>query len=257
MMRHRGLTLLELLVVLTILVALATLVVPQLSYLGQGSQQIATRENLQRLQELLVNHYIPDLGGSVASTGSGVAANPAGNLPRPNMVVFPNGSRQDHPQLRYLFINPDTETPFPTPDANILTTRHWQGPYVTHQGARFGQVNSKSAGYLNGFTDVYGVADTASTDSSGNTIITSPGDPTVVDAWGNPIVIQVPTAVQPNDPAGTTGSSYARLVSAGPNGVIETDESVPMPTTAQRGDDVLMFLFVPDQYGPGLPKLQP
>ena len=77
------------------------------------------------------------------------------------------------------------------------------------------------------------------------------GDPAVLDAWGRPIVIQVP----PSDP------SYARLVSAGPNGVIDTPESVLMPTaggtspTNERGDDVIMFLFQPDQYAQGVPSL--
>jgi hypothetical protein len=55
--------------------------------------------------------------------------------------------------------------------------------------------------------------------------------------------------------AGADPRKYARLVSAGPNGVIDTLESVGMPTTAQRGDDVIMFLFVPDQYGTTAPKL--
>ena len=52
---RRGLTLLELVVVLSILVALATLIVPNISWFGQKSQVVSTRENLQRLQELLVN----------------------------------------------------------------------------------------------------------------------------------------------------------------------------------------------------------
>ena len=257
-MKRPGLTLLELLVVLTILVALATLIVPQLSYLGQGSQKVSTRENLLRLQELLVNRYVPDMGGTSPLPNSGLPANLASNLPWPNMAVtatldLASTARVSHPQLRYLFVNPDTETPSQSTTATFLSTRRWQGPYITHNGARYGQAGSASANYANNFTTNYGIADVVSTSSSGVTTITSPGDPTVVDAWGNPIVIQLPNTSAADD------WTYARLVSAGPNGVIDTPENVRMPdnTTSAtgRGDDVIMFLFRDDQYGSGTPTL--
>ena len=51
------------------------------------------------------------------------------------------------------------------------------------------------------------------------------------------------------------GVNFVRLVSAGPDGVINTPESVAMPTPDQRGDDVILFLFHDDPYGQGAPTL--
>jgi type II secretory pathway pseudopilin PulG len=67
------------------------------------------------------------------------------------------------------------------------------------------------------------------------------GDPAVLDGWGNPIVLQVPQT------PGTTEhdrTRHARLVSAGPNGVIDTDPGELMPN--ERGDDLVLFLWIAD-----------
>ena len=254
-MKRRGLTLLELVVVLVILVALATVVVPLIGPFGSQSQAISTRENLARLQELIVNRYMVDMHDA--------SGNP--ELPRPGHKGNTDG-RPNHPQLRYLFVNPgpgwsdaattDTsaETPFASSDTTLLSRRRWNGPYITHQGARY-QINNGTspldATKTIGFSNVYGLGDTVDS-STGE--ITAPGDPTVFDAWANPIVIQVPNTSGGTTPT-STDAKYARLVSAGSNGVLDTSESVRMPTASERGDDVIMFLFVPDQYGSGYVKL--
>ncbi|QEG23097.1 prepilin-type N-terminal cleavage/methylation domain-containing protein [Mariniblastus fucicola] len=80
------------------------------------------------------------------------------------------------------------------------------------------------------------------------------GEPTVVDGWGNELQIQVDF-----DEDGTvnpTECKFIRLVSAGPNGQIETpaDVSNMKPgkdetrelTLAECGDDLVMFLRFPD-----------
>ena len=235
-MRRRGLTLLELLVVLVILIATATLIVPVVGGLGGKSQQVTARENLGRLQELLVNQYKADMG----------------DLPRPNAAYRSSQGLPplpDTPQLKYLFVNPDTEDL--TPSATLPSGRIWRGPYVLHRGSRLPPATilvngSRSANpFYGGQTPsdtgvcIYGVADVV--DGSGN--VTKYGDPTVIDAWGNPIVIQEPAS----------DKTYARLVSAGPNGVINTDPNVLMPdrTTGAngRGDDIVLFLYRADLYG--------
>jgi prepilin-type N-terminal cleavage/methylation domain-containing protein len=252
---RRGLTLLELLVVLTILASLATLVVPMIGQFGSQSQAGATWESMIRLQDLIVNHYMADMHDS---TGNG-------ELPRPGYAglnpATGSTARQNHPQIRYLFINPGpwwndsvtvdpmAETPFPSANTITLSPQHWNGPYVTHQGARY-KVMDPTQQAAGATSDQYGVADVV--DSTG--AITTPGDPTVLDAWGRPVVVQVPNTSGGSTPS-ATDLMYARLVSAGPNGTLDTSESVQMPTTAQRGDDVIMFLFVPDQYGTAAPKL--
>lgn len=86
-----------------------------------------------------------------------------------------------------------------------------------------------------------------------------PGDLTVGDPWGNPIVIQVPAA------AAFLGAAtpdkrlrYARLVSAGPDGVLTTPTDrlgglAADGTKAVRGDDLVQFLNRSDVYEPEEP----
>jgi prepilin-type N-terminal cleavage/methylation domain-containing protein len=252
---RRGLTLLELLVVLTILAALATLVVPMIGQFGSQSQAGSTWKSMIRLQELIVNHYMADMHDASGN----------GELPRPGyagLIGTVNGStttpRANHPQLRYLFINPgpldfttdaSAETPFPSANVTLLSPRRWNGPYVTHQGARYSGTRDPTVAVAAGFGAEFGVADVDGVDPTTNaTVVTTPGDPTVLDAWGNPIVIQVPNTSGEATPS-ATDVMYARLVSAGPNGKLETPETERMLATFDRGDDVIMFLFVPDQYG--------
>jgi len=216
-MKRRGLTLLELLVVLLILIALATVVVPTIGMFGRKSQQVATRENLLRLQELLLDRYMVDMN----------------ELPRPQNLVGPP-ARLNHPQLRYLFVNPDTEDIGPTPGMTLLSDRRWNGPYVKHGGARY-QLDAAK-----GFVAAYGVGDT-----EGPPVI--PGDPAILDAWGRPIVLQEPDV----------DGGFAPTGSAGPNGVIDTPLTVLMPTDVQRGDDILIFLFRHDEFGEDFLSLEP
>lgn len=98
----------------------------------------------------------------------------------------------------------------------------WRGPYVTGPVATF-QADAV-------FTEEYGV----------------PGDPVLLDGWNRPIVLQVPVpggegAVDPAD------ERYARLVSAGPNGVIDTPRDAWFPPLAQCGDDLVLYVHVTDQ----------
>ena len=252
-MNRRGLTLLELLIVLVILVALAGLVVPTFSWVGRQSQFVATQESLQRLQELLVNRYIPDMGGNgyIDTTDSGgtnpyagsYLGNMVANLPSAGAVGYP--TRGYHPQLRYLFVNPDSsgssETMLWTNGATLLTPRHWQGPYVQNTSAVY-KVGS-------GTTTPPGPIQPGIVSGTFSTVYGQDLDPTVTDAWGNPIVIQVPTGTDPT--TGEPGVNFARLVSAGPNGVIDTPETTTMPTPAQRVDDAILFLFHADPYATG------
>lgn len=228
--RRRGLTLLELLIVLVILVALGTILVPTLSWISDNSQRFSTYENLIRLRELLMNKYYQDMG----------------ELPRPRAALTTGGSasRVNHPQLVYLFVNPDTHedgdpsNDFLTP-TNALSGRRWQGPYIMHSGSEYyvTDTDSDSSTGTN-FTSRYGVGNAT----------TRVGDPTLIDAWGGPIVIQVPD-LDENGVTSTIEKQHARVVSAGRNGILETPPDVLMPTLAQRGDDIVIFLSRHDEYG--------
>jgi len=91
----------------------------------------------------------------------------------------------------------------------------WRGPYLQHGGGRY------AADPARGFLADYG----------------ADGWPTAVDAWGRPIVLQWPQPGGMIDPR-----PYLRLVSAGPNGVLETPREFIYPSRASCGDDIVLYL---------------
>jgi prepilin-type N-terminal cleavage/methylation domain-containing protein len=80
------------------------------------------------------------------------------------------------------------------------------------------------------------------------------GDHAVADPWGNPVVLQVP----PTEAFALSSSDakrfrYARLVSAGPDGILQTPRdrtggTQPDGTHPARGDDLVLFLNRTDMY---------
>lgn len=251
-----GLTLLELLIVLVILTALGTMLVPSLSWMGQRSQRLATQENLRRLRELLVNEYQIDMG----------------ELPRPRaeLVGGASATRVDHPQLVYLFVHPDThEDGFlgndfsHPPGTTVLSGRRWNGPYVQHSGMEYFVTDSDSDLTTGtNYTPRYGVGDLG----------TRVGDPTITDAWGHPIVIQEPDADTDDDGAADIDFDgdgdqdaddiafarlHSRLVSPGRDGIVDTDPDLLMPNLSQRFDDEIVFLYRHDEFNDAMLELEP
>ena len=185
---------------------MATLIIPNISFIGSKSQAVRPQENLQRLQELLVNRYIPDMGGNVYLPPTGdVNANPyagtnvgnmAANLPAPagttalfNVVL--NLISQSHPsavavpvcQSRHRDHRVDPRGDGPECPAMAR-------PLWTTNGATY-SVSSGTSASPSGTVSVdeYGVN----------------GDPTVLDAWSRPIVIQVPPATTLDPTTGEPG----------------------------------------------------
>ncbi|MFN4259453.1 MAG: hypothetical protein ACK4RK_09140 [Gemmataceae bacterium] len=196
-----ALTLLELVVVLVILVALAALVVPMVSYLSNDSRDVVTRSSMNSLRDVIVNRYWPDMNGVMAG---------ADGYPRPN----PNdlGGRQNHPQLVFLFSPPSGVANY-----DPIYRRGWNGPYLQHSGGQYLVVGS--------FTATFGLN----------------GDPTVLDGWGHPIVLQQPTVGNAAEQ-----SLYTRLISAGPDGVIQTPANQLAPARSSCGDDLVLYLRIAD-----------
>ena len=153
---RRGLTLLELVVALAIVVATASVAVLSSGALLQDSRGDVTRQSLRGLRDVIAQTYWQDNASA---------------LPRPNMAVtitqFPN--RQNAAQLRYLFVNPATEDT--TVTYNPAYRLGWRGPYMVANNGAVYSINTAA-----NFTEQYG----------------ENGDPTVLDGWGNPIVIQNP-----------------------------------------------------------------
>ena len=80
------------------------------------------------------------------------------------------------------------------------------------------------------------------------------GQPTVVDGWGNELELQVD--FDKDGKINSTESQYMRVVSAGPNGEIDTPDDVANMkpgqddtselTLSECGDDLVVFLRYPD-----------
>lgn len=197
-------TLVELVVVIVVLVALAGLVVPMTTGVTDQSRIATTRANMALLQDVIMNRYWNDMNGLAGLDG----------YPQPIVDLLPPTSRPSTPQLRYLFVTPD-----PTQIYNAATRRGWNGPYLQHNGSKY-VVNSN-------FTVTYGLDE----------------DPTILDGWGNPIIIQRPTAGADV----ITNRRYTRLVSAGPNGVIDTSPTLILPSQNSCKDDLVLYLAWADE----------
>ncbi len=215
---HSGLTLLELVVVLMILVALAGVVVPLVSDSVVDSLDTGTRASLTALRDVVSTYWI-DSGSSK-------------KLPRPEAASITAG-RADHPQLIFLFVNPttlddnnpmtsDTEFTF-----NAAYRVGWRGPYLRQATGRFPNPVDivESSPLPLGSKPTYAEAGFFPANRYGE-----PGDSVIVDPWGNPIVIQ--------NPGATAGVQDVRLVSAGPNGVLSTDPTVMTSLLGSTGDDI-------------------
>jgi prepilin-type N-terminal cleavage/methylation domain-containing protein len=214
--RKKGLTLIELMVVLAVMVALAAMIVPRYEGLTRQSQITATQEQLRQLQSLIVNRYVNDMCDGVTSSHGAVAK----GLPGPHGGnLFPT-TRQQWPQLTFLFINPATNDM--TQSFNPNTSRGWRGPYLLSGRGGDYPGHDPSTAIARGFNNQHGVTAAEST--------TGVADQTVLDTWGNPVVILYDDdfAVLNNSPT-ISPVAYYRLVSAGPDGTLNTSDDLTMP----------------------------
>lgn len=128
--------------------------------------------------------------------------------------------------MKDLFVLPSDDPIYLPADLQTYepaTGRGWRGPYVRDAASDY------VVDALNGFTVAYGAN----------------GDPTVLDGWSHPVVVQRPTTAADDEER----DEYTRLVSAGPDGAIDTPANLLTPaelTAAVRDDDVVVFLLVAD-----------
>src|SRR5262249_1381469 len=103
----QGLTLLELVVGMAILVALASSVVPRLSTTGDDARSDVTHETLRQLQDVILNRYMPDMRNLYTTSSSALVQL---GLPGPDPDHLQPSGRTQAPQLVFLFLNPTTNT---------------------------------------------------------------------------------------------------------------------------------------------------
>ena len=173
-----ALTLMELLVVLAILAALAAILVPLLSSsmqitvskdasgnsITKSPQQIATEATMKQLRDTI-----------------------AGTPDRPgywnDVLAYSGDPNQLHITIGDLFNN--NRLPSSLQQFNPNTRRGWRGPYLLNETGTYPDPTLQ-ANIVRGFTSDYGAK----------------GDSAMIDAWGNPIVIQWPTGTSIQWPTG-------------------------------------------------------
>lgn len=238
-----GFTLIEVLLVVAILAILATLVVNRYARVAQTAKVTVAQADLQTIRAAFVepeHGYLRDLAGL---PGFSPAAVRVGNLFVATNVF---GTKVVGPSLadlrtRGVRLDEGTEAQcraegrarpeqFTTWDET--RNRGWRGPYLAASSGifpapdavRFADDASFAArGFFPALTHL--LVPDAFKDTSRASIYGFVGEPTLFDPWGNPYVVQVPP---PQAFAGVTNISeaarfaYARVVSAGPDGILST-----------------------------------
>ncbi|NOR69396.1 MAG: prepilin-type N-terminal cleavage/methylation domain-containing protein [Methylomarinum sp.] len=217
--KQRGMTLIELTVVLLILVALAGLAIPYVSGTSSKALCDATDISMANIKKVIMDRYYLDTLGKFPATEGGI----------------------DY-SLNYLM----TSGGWPNfdPDSQI----GWRGPYL--QGAiTLGTTNISILD--NSFQDI-----SAAPNHHVNKDFVA-NDFAVFDGWGRPIVIQVTDDCDNWEITSMSGQQCARLVSAGPfgglgigNAAIDTqilnDTSTPTVLEQHRqNDDRILYLNAP------------
>jgi prepilin-type N-terminal cleavage/methylation domain-containing protein len=235
---RRGFTLLELAIVLAVLAVLAGLVIPLLNENGDNAARVSADASLAALR----GAFSGDAGGP--------------GLYADVRHAFPAGFNSYSLRTSHLLASQlDAGTAF-APYA-LETRKGWRGPYVRGGNAIL-NTRSNAANVYPLPTDTRNSNDTTFAARGffpgGSSLFGAPGEPAIGDAWGNPVVLQIPLSA----PDGTAFASpeaawrFARIVSAGPNGVLDTvlngvhQEALAGKladhSAAARGDDVVLYL---------------
>lgn len=244
--RRGGLTLLELVMVVSILAILTALIVPGMGDQQEETRRTVARATLQELRDVIANRYMQDMSYLVDPANTGAVALPQPHRTSPvdtNRVATANmqvdGSAAGIvPQLHFLFVNPNQYAATATPqyvavsdyDANVKVG--WNGPYVNAKATTYPNPNDvrfpkdpnnstkKWSDY--GFTTMFGQV----------------GDYCVNDPWGSPYVVYILPI--------RGGANYsAYLVSAGPNRGLDfavTPWSFNSDGTLNSGDDLALMI---------------
>ena len=221
---EKGMTLIELTVVLLVLIALAGVAIPYVSGTGRMAMCQATDATMQAVKEAI-------MGGGA---GAGFYGDTLGDFPKQTKA----GTNYN---LKYLFIQPDV-APAGWSQYNPKTAVGWRGPY-------FMAGRIPDSGIDGSFSSVY--HPTTNTSGKVHSDINDSANAQVMDAWNRPIVLQIPYSI------GVPQLNSARLVSAGPgSGINPGDAQIDTAIhnnldASDRGDDRVLYLKNPDPLAQG------
>jgi len=229
-----GLTLLELVMVVSILAILTALVVPGMSDQQEETRKTVARATLQELRDVIANRYAQDMVSPIVSLP---VPHPSDSVRNATVGQATGTSTTALPQLHFLFVNPnqydfDTTPPYmAVSDYDPQTRIGWNGPYVMQKATtypnptnvRFPKDPNNTGDWASyGFTNMFG----------------QPGDFSINDPWGSPFVIYI----FPQLHGGTTAYT-AYLTSAGPNRALDVASwSINADGTLNSGDDLALAI---------------
>lgn len=229
-----GFTLVELVAVVAIIAVIAMLAVSRLSKTADNAKRIAAENDLKVLAAAFTDPehgYLRDMRG--------IPGFSPGNLRLANLLVSTNlyGSADGINAIRIDDMrHPGCARPEVFTRWNPESERGWHGPYARHAAGLFpastGKRFASDASFASrGFyPELYGLRlpDDFINGREGCSIYGFPGEPAILDPWGNPYVLQIPP---PQAFYGLDGSNtnlpdeirfrYARIVSAGPDGRLD------------------------------------
>ena len=241
--RH-GFTLVELLAVVAILAILAVFVAGRFERLTSTARVTVAESDLKTIREAFMDPdtgYIADMGGI---PGFSVGYLRLGNLMVSTNLYGSIAAGTDRTRgIRVDDLSDSAALAYGCARASSFTSwnedsgRGWRGPYVRTGSAAVTAIfpgendiryaDDSTFGARGFYPDVSNIE--LPDDIVGRLNDCSaygfPGEPTIMDPWGNPYVLQIPPiqafrgATNVTDEARFT---YARVVSAGPNGILET-----------------------------------
>ena len=238
-MRH-GFTLIELVAVVAILSIIALLAVSRVTEVSRRAKVSAAERDLVTIRDAFVFNdggYLRDMSG-IPGFSLGylrianlmIATNLYGSVA--DGGVYSSGFRVDDPNRPSSIAGCAAPAAFTQWDDE--SERGWHGPYVKSWTGEFPSESDvrfpadSTFGSRGFFPPVDGLREPEAflRGEGGCSIYGFPGEPAVMDPWGNPYVLQIPPAQA--FPGSNTNLSddirfrYARVVSAGPDGRLQT-----------------------------------
>ncbi|HYV34904.1 MAG TPA: hypothetical protein VE988_04315 [Gemmataceae bacterium] len=228
--KRAGLTLMELVVVIAILVAMAGIVVPLLSSSTRDAGSTTTVASMQGLKNAILAYSL-DMKGVPVAFGS-----------QSNTTGVPQS-------LKDLLVQPAGYQ-----GANVaydpVTRRGWRGPYLSSMGGKFNYNAALGRVVDASFNDTFNASPNGRQEN----------DPTPLDGWGFPIVLQWPETAATLE----VRSGQVRLVSGGVptlanaygdkvsvlDDIVKTaadPASLARPTLHKN---LVVFVFVADPFAP-------
>lgn len=234
---RNGFTLVELVIVVTIIAVIAMLAVSRLSTTAEKAKRTAAENDLKVLATAFTDPdhgYLRDMRGIPGFSPAHLRI--ANLLISTNLYgtansVDANGTRVDDVRLSGC-AQPEVFTRW-----NPESERGWHGPYVRHATGTFPTASDtrfpSDASFESRkfYPNLYGLRLPADflNGLNGCSIYGFPGEPVVLDPWGNPYVLQIPPPQAFPDRMGSNTNlpdevrfRYARIVSAGPDGRLDT-----------------------------------